>query len=229
MFSFFSKKNNKNLYFSHYGEDVILDYIFKNQAQGIYFDIGCYHPSWFSNTKKLYDRGWKGVNIDANLDTINLFNKERPNDININIAVSDTKEEMEYFKFTELNSNGGGSGNSLSKEVREKYENQGLTTTVTKINTDTLINIYQRHLPGQYVDFLNIDVEGFDLAVLQSNDWELFRPRIIAVEIWTKDIDFDKLAKNPTYNFLRSKGYIPFSCTIFSWFFYDSKNPLNLV
>ena len=75
MFKIFSK-NSQNLYFSHYGEDVVLHYIFKNQSKGIYLDIGCYHPSLFSNTKKLYDRGWKGVNIDANSDTIALFNKE---------------------------------------------------------------------------------------------------------------------------------------------------------
>lgn len=162
------------------------------------------------------------------LDTIELFNKHRPNDININIAISDTKGEMEYFKFTELHPNGGGSGNSLSQEVRAKYENQGFSTTVTKIKTDSLINIYQQNLPNKYVDFLNVDVEGFDLEVLHSNNWEIFRPRVIAVEIWSKDIDVDHPNNNDTYHFLRSKGYIPFSCAIFSWFFYDSHNPLTL-
>ncbi len=227
MFKIFSK-NSQNLYFSHYGEDVVLHYIFKNQSKGIYLDIGCYHPSLFSNTKKLYDRGWKGVNIDANSDTIALFNKARPRDINVNIGVSGSQGQLEYFKFLDIDEAGGGSGNSFSIDVRKKYEKQGLVANVSKVDTDTLVNIYNKYLPNEYVDFLNIDVEGLDLTVLESNDWDVFRPRVIAIEIWSKDIDFDNPLMNKTYSFLRKKGYIPFSCTIFSWFFYDSDNPIDL-
>lgn len=86
----------------------------------MYIDIGCYHPDLFSNTKKLYDKGWGGVNIDANIETINLFNKNRPNDLNLNLAVAETQGEKEYFQFLEIDEAGGGSGNTLSTII-EKY------------------------------------------------------------------------------------------------------------
>ena len=213
--------------FSHYGEDIILDYVFKTQSVGIYVDIGCYHPSLFSNTKKLYDRGWSGINIDANLETIRLFNKYRAQDINLNVAIAETQGEADYFKFLPIDSAGGGSGNSLATSVREKYEQQGLPAEVVKVSTDTLLNINEKYLQSKKIDFLNIDVEGFDLAVLRSNDWQQFRPRVIAVEIWQRDIDQDNPLKNEVYSFLRAQNYQAFSNTIFTWFFFDQTNGLT--
>ena len=35
---------------------------------------------------------------------------------------------------------------------------------------------------GQTIDFLNVDVEGHDLDLLESNDWQRFRPKVIVVE-----------------------------------------------
>jgi len=208
-------------YFSHYGEDVILQYLFKNQDKGTYIDIGCYHPTLFSNTKKLYDRGWHGINIDANVETIKLFNESRPQDINLNTAIAKNVGTAEYFEFLDIDTAGGGSGNSLSTEVRDHYEKQGLKTKTKQIATETLANINKKYLNNRKIDFLNIDVEGFDLEVLESNDWQAFRPRFIAVEIWTKNIDFDNTTENEIYNFLRGKGYKAFSVAIHTWFFYD--------
>jgi hypothetical protein len=37
-------------------------------------------------------------------------------------------------------------------------------------------------------EFLSIDVEGLELEVLQSNDWALFQPKIICVEVSEIDI-----------------------------------------
>ena len=88
-------------------------------------DIGCYHPSLFSNTKKLYDRGWQGVNIDPNIiDTIKLFDADRPRDTNINVAVAENMGEQKYFKFLEIDSAGGGSGNSLDPEYVQNMNNR---------------------------------------------------------------------------------------------------------
>ena len=63
----FFNKNNSKLSYSHYGEDMILNHIFGERKTGFYADVGCYHPKWFSNTKKLYDKGWRGINIDPNM------------------------------------------------------------------------------------------------------------------------------------------------------------------
>ena len=50
---------------------------------------------------KLY---WKGINIDLNPLTIDLFNIARPNDINICAAISNKKGEKNMYFHHELSS-----------------------------------------------------------------------------------------------------------------------------
>ncbi len=222
------EETDKKYYYSSYGEDVILDHVFEKQASGFYVDIGAFHPVIFSNTKKLYDRGWRGINVDANCDTITLFNQYRPDDINLNYAISDQEGEADYYSFLEIDEAGGGSGNSLSPQIKEAYERQGLKPTVRRVETKPIQFILAKYASNRAIDFMNIDVEGFDLKALQSNDWELFRPKIIAVEIWMENIDYDYLRDDEVYDYLYSKGFKPFSNTFHTWFFYDTQNPIIL-
>ena len=74
------------------------------------------------------------------------------------------------------------------------------------------------------IDFLNVDAEGLDLEVLKSNDWDMWRPKIIAVEIWGDAIDYEALNLNDTYKFLCEKNYVAFSNTIHTWFFRDANH-----
>ena len=47
--------------FSQRGEDLILDGMFEGKRNGFYVDIGANHPSFLSNTRRFYDRGWREV------------------------------------------------------------------------------------------------------------------------------------------------------------------------
>ncbi|MFA7355121.1 MAG: SAM-dependent methyltransferase, partial [Sulfurimonadaceae bacterium] len=81
----------KNNYFDGYalksysqeGEDMILRRLFEQQPNGFYVDVGAHHPKRFSNTYFFYKKGWRGINIDAMPNSMELFNKIRPRDINI--------------------------------------------------------------------------------------------------------------------------------------------------
>ena len=77
--------------YSQWGEDFFINSFFKNNNNGIYLDIGCFHPYMYSNTCLLHKKGWSGVNIDINPTSIDLFNIIRPNDINICAAISEKK------------------------------------------------------------------------------------------------------------------------------------------
>ena len=79
------------------GEDKILKEIFKYKKSGLYVDVGCYHPIELSNTALLYNRGWKGINIDISEYSIKLFNFLKPDDINLNLAVSNFTGIQIYF------------------------------------------------------------------------------------------------------------------------------------
>ena len=76
----------KNSY-SMFGEDTFIKKIFKDQSSGFYVDVGCYHPFEGNNTYLLYKKNWRGINIDVNPFSIELFNTARSKDTNINLAV----------------------------------------------------------------------------------------------------------------------------------------------
>jgi hypothetical protein len=84
--------------FSQGGEDLALIQLI-DKPEGRYLDIGAHHPDRFSNTRLLYDKGWSGVNVEANPSLISEFIKKRPRDITLWACVGSDKE----FKFTIFN------------------------------------------------------------------------------------------------------------------------------
>ncbi|HLB99326.1 MAG TPA: FkbM family methyltransferase, partial [Acetobacteraceae bacterium] len=47
-------------------EDVILNRVFGSRNSGFYIDVGAAHPLYENDTRALYDRGWRGINIEPN-------------------------------------------------------------------------------------------------------------------------------------------------------------------
>lgn len=188
---------------SQEGEDLILSRYFENiKTKGFYVDVGAHHPLRFSNTYKFYKQGWHGINIDAMPGSMDLFNRLRPRDINLEKAVSDSKQIMTYYAFNEPALNG------FSKELTEHRDGQGNNKIIFKkdIETSTLDEILDQYMPkDQNIDFLSVDVEGLDLAVLKSNNWGKYSPELILIEICGSTLD--ELLNSEATIFLKKFGY----------------------
>lgn len=163
--------------YSQNGEDVLLERLFKDQNDGFYVDVGACHPTDESVTKHFYDRGWSGINIEPIKSLHALHEKERPRDINLNIGISNTSG---IFEFTETYPRAGMSTfkETLSEDVLRNVEQ------IKKYNVAcrTLADVLNDFAKDKTIQFLKIDVEGFEENVLQSNDWEKHRPQVVVVE-----------------------------------------------
>ncbi|MHA1299679.1 MAG: FkbM family methyltransferase [Candidatus Helarchaeota archaeon] len=188
--------------YSQRGEDILLRQYFEKSDIGFYVDVGAHHPIRFSNTYYFYQKGWKGINIDAMPGSMKLFNKIRPRDINLEMAISDKNERLTYFAFNDS------ALNTFSKELslkRIRETNYKIIFT-KEIETRPLSEVLDKFLPKkQKINFLSIDVEGLDFNVLKSNNWKKYVPEVILVEIL--GLDFRNLRKNEIYYFLEEKGY----------------------
>ncbi|HUX70817.1 MAG TPA: FkbM family methyltransferase, partial [Cellulomonadaceae bacterium] len=71
------------------GEDVILWRTLGNRGSCVYVDVGAFHPTYDSVTRALYERGWRGVNIEPQPDRLAAFEAERPEDVNLSLAIGD--------------------------------------------------------------------------------------------------------------------------------------------
>ncbi len=203
LFSYF--KYNKS--YSQGSMDLILLNIFKNKKKGTYVDVGCQHPIRNNNTYLLFKQGWSGVNIDLDKINIELFNYNRPNDYNINSAVSDKIEEVDLFYYHQKSPI-----NTLSKDVSNKHDVK--IEKVIKIKTNTLTEIID-NTKIKEIDILSIDVEGFELKVLSGLDFSKYKPKVIIVEFldlsstkWEIPYNnFNNVINSKIYQFLISKNY----------------------
>jgi FkbM family methyltransferase len=168
--------------YSQEGEDLVIARLLgleERPRRGFYVDVGAHHPIKYSNTQYFYERGWRGINIDAMPGSMNPFKATRPEDINLELAVAEEEGELTYYEFEAPQLNG------FNKELAEARGNiPGCVMTGTSIiNARPLRTILSAHLPsGKEIDFLSVDVEGLDLEVLRSNDWQAYRPLLVLVE-----------------------------------------------
>lgn len=205
--------------YSQEGEDLVLNRLFDNKTnKGFYLDIGAHHPFRFSNTSFFYKKGWNGINIDAMPNSMKKFEIHRKRDINLEIGISEKAGILEYFVFNEPALNGFSSDLSYARENNE-YK------IIQKINIQTyplgeILNKYKNQF--ETIDFMSVDVEGLDLMVLKSNNWELYRPTYIIIELL--DTELKNIEQNEVYNYLNSLNYSLVSKLVHSAIFRDNCN-----
>ena len=185
---FRAKKFNKHL--GEFGEDIFISRFFKNKLTGNYVDIGCYHPIKSSLTYNLFQKGWSGINVDLSKVSIDLFKLSRPKDINIQAAITDFDGETFYYENGSINQQNSLKENSELKKIPIKAIK---LSTILKQNNLTKI------------DFLNIDVEGFDFKVLSTLDFSEIKPTMICIE--ENNYNTQKILETNTHKYLQNNGY----------------------
>ncbi len=186
---------------SAFGEEILVNRIFKNVSKGFYIDVGALNPKIGSLTYFLYKKGWNGLNIDLTKNNIELFRLIRKRDKSIQVAVSNKKKYLESYIFdpgSGLNTLEKDYAIKWSKKIKKEYE-------VIKIKSDTLDSIIQKNKVPEKFEYLNIDVESHEIKVLKGFDFKRFRPKLITIEIHTEDLE--KIKKNNVYKFLITKKY----------------------
>lgn len=173
----------QNVTYSQNCEDIILDRLCTDNGtnNGFYVDIGAHHPIRFSNTYMLHKKGWRGINVDPLPEVMELFKKERPEDINLNVGVSDIKGNLSYWMFEEP------AYNTMDATRAQHVINEQYSPLKEKISVPvlSLSEIFDRYLPdNKKIDILDIDVEDYEIHVLKSNDWNIYRPRIVLIECY---------------------------------------------
>ena len=157
-------------------EDVILWRSLKHVINGFYIDVGAAWPEEHSVTKAFYDAGWSGINIEPNPSFINLYHTQRPKDINIQAALSDSLGVVPLHLIDKTGLS------SLDKRITDTHAVQGYLAEDVAVEVTTLAVICGQYVENRDIHFLKIDVEGFERNVLLGNDWQVYRPWVVLVE-----------------------------------------------
>jgi FkbM family methyltransferase len=208
----------KTYCYSQEGEDIVLKRVFGAKENGFYVDVGAHHPKRFSNTYIFYKQGWQGINIEPNPEMFELFKKHRSRDINLNCGIGQNSTSLNYYMFDEPALNTFESEVLKSRLTETSYKHN--KTLIVEVKT--LAQVLSQYVSfGKIIDFLTVDVEGFDLEVLKSNDWFSFRPKWVLVEQLNltdiESLDFE------IHRYMNSVGYVLFGKTFNTLFYRDKK------
>lgn len=225
IFLIYKRVNNCNRTFSQSGEDLILNSFLKKR-NGFYIDVGANHPFLLNNTYLFYKRGWMGINIEPNPKGIKLFKILRRRDININLGVGERQGNIPFYIFKE------DVLSTFSYDESVRYQKMGhKIAKIKNIEVKPLSKIIDDNLPHkQSIDFMSIDTEGFDMQVLNSNNWEKYRPRFIILETIEYRNDGEGKKLNSVYDqYMSNIGYTKIADTIINTIYSDNKyqNSIN--
>jgi FkbM family methyltransferase len=219
-------KSDKKISYSQLGEDLIIDFIFKNFKIGkpTYIDIGAHHPTHLSNTYLFYKNGSEGICVEPDPELFKKIKKERKNDICLNIGIGIEEEKLaDYYVMSAKVLN------TFSKEEAEHLTN---TTSkkiekVIKIPLVPINKIITKYLNNKAPNFVSLDTEGYDFKILKSLDFNNFRPEIFCVETITYTEDKTERKENEIIAFMKEKGYFVFADTYINTIFVDKNKWLN--
>ncbi len=164
-------------------EDRIIEAFFPGLKDGFYVDVGANHPFYHSVTKIFYDKGWRGINLEPNPMLFKQIEQNRKRDINLRFGVGDQAGE---FDLRVYHSSDGLEGiSTLSSSMKQDYlENTNKETekfSDVKIEVKTLEQIFKKQ-NVKTINFMKVDVEGFEYEVLKGNNWKKYRPELICIE-----------------------------------------------
>ena len=197
----------KKLQYSRWSEDLFLIDYFKDTSNGRYIDIGAFHPFRGSNTYLLHKKGWRGINVDLNKTSIDLFILARPNDINLNLAISDANKKIKVYQTKDL-----GKMNTISPQFASFFLKNYHVRESRSYNLNDILYKYNINKNNRF-ELIDIDVEGSEYQILKSLNFKKYSFKLILVETHIFNLDFkqesDKihiLLKSKNYNYLKHFG-----------------------
>ena len=185
--------------YAQYNEDLILLALFADLKTGFYVDVGANYPTIDSVTKLFYDKGWTGINIEPIKGLQEQLQRERPKDINLQCGVGDTPKKATLREYTSV------SGHSTFDAKQKAAQDKRLEYVDYEVQIKTLKQIFDAN-KVKGIQFLKIDVEGFEYEVVAGNDWKKYRPEVICIEANHVSRDWRPILERNQYRLFIADG-----------------------
>lgn len=190
------KSKYQTFYSQSHEDSIISKYCSENI--GRYVDVGAGRPLSGSNSYYFYKKGWNGLLIDPISRNQRLSQLLRPRDKFQRVLVGKNSLLTFYETYPYEYS-------TTSEATYESLLARGLVELKKKSSlTVRPLSSFNMKITEMEPGFLSIDAEGADFEVLQSNDWNTFKPRVICIESpQENDLNSDSIV-----TYLSERGYL---------------------
>ena len=170
-------------YFSQAGQDRYLnEQVFRNKRAGTFVEVGGY-DGWTGSNCVFFEKvlGWTGLVVEASPQLVRRIGETRSAKV-IHAAVSDRDGTAEFLEVTAGLTQMGGLIDHYHAEtlqrIRSDERHAETAVTVPSTRLDTLLRAHEL----EKIDYLSIDVEGAERAVLRSLDFDEFDITALSIE-----------------------------------------------
>jgi FkbM family methyltransferase len=201
---------------------IVYDAFFRGVSRGVFVDVGAAGPDFLSMSAMYRDIGWRVIAVEPN-PTFCEAHRAAGHEVH-EYACADHDEDGVEFEV--VDSHGAfyegvpvsfESGSSLT--IREAYRAvlpAELDVSRIRVNVRRLDSILAAHAPEvRRIAIISIDVEGWELEVLDGFSLERYRPRVLIVENLFNDSAYGRVLGARGYRLWRNVGpndvYVPTS------------------
>lgn len=192
--------NDKITFYSQEGQDLLAYTYFKGKKEGFFIDIGAYDGITISNTLLFEELGWKVICVEADPDRFKSLKNNRKCDC-YNLAIhSKTGEKLEFITSNCDVLNVLKEQSSDKHIERMKIDGNQKELKTIEVNSITFDDLMSKNYPDiRHIDFLSIDIEGGELIVLETIDFNKYSFGLITVE--------NNFEEGVLVNFMKERGY----------------------
>lgn len=194
---FFRRRAIQGGSFSQHAQDAYIAELTDQKRNGYFVDIGCNDPTRFNNTvflERNFD--WKGISIDAQSQFADRYRKERSTPF-INACVGDVRKTVNFSRV----SGPQHAGLSGVSDYLDERKLVGRTQDVTPMEQIPLMDIL-RPYDIRDIDCLFLDVEGYEMQVLDGIDFDALNISYFVIEN-----DSGLAGSNEIRGYLSDRGY----------------------
>ncbi len=203
--------------YSQCGEDLLISFVLDSilgSRPKKYLDVGANHPFKLSNTALFYSRGGQGALIEPDPYFAQLLRRKRPRDIVFECGVHFSGEtQADFFIFDPPTLN------TFSPIEKNRYVAMG--HRLIKTVAVELKNINEIMQISGVPDFMNIDIEGLDKAVLETVDWKRYRPTCVCAETLSYETRHAPKKLNGIIELMLAQDYLLYADTFINSIFVD--------
>lgn len=180
------------IYYSQFYQDMYLDnVIFSTKTKpGFFLDVGGNHPTYINNTYYFETKGWKGLAFEPQPAMNQLWKQERSTPC-LQIAIGEHEGKVEFNEYKENYMSGISHVVDFNGQIESSYE----------VRCRALKDVLkEREIKN--IDFMSLDVEGYEYEVLKGIDFKQVNIYCIVIEN-NKGIESEKRIRN----LLLEQGY----------------------
>jgi FkbM family methyltransferase len=207
-------------FFSQAGQDKFINNsYFRSMKNGFFVEIGAYNGIDGSNCY-FFEKflNWSGIAIEPSTSQFLLLQKNRKCKC-INKAVAKKNEKIEFIDVIEGYTQMSGINNSSYQKTLEIIK-KDLRTVLDKkiIEAATFSDIVEYNY---LIDYLSIDVEGGEMDILESIDFNLYKIKVLSIENnYPNEINYEK--------YLSDKGFCYIDNVGVDEIYFNKKYPINI-